>query len=667
MIINHNKPRREVKGLLEKIIKNQNIKIASLFFLILVISAIFYGRPYIESDGYSYYALTESLVKDGDFNLSNQQYLDQWCSYAVIYHGGTERYVSSYAGGFAIMYAPFLFMFSYLHDSLGFLTQFDPYSLQLMGIPFVYSLSIFIGSIFFSFLTLFIIYAILKDYFKKQLIILSIVLMYISTLLAYSVTFPSFLHVVETVLITLSFYIFIKRDKIIIKNYDVSYYLLGISVGFVSIVRNIDAVLAFPYILYFGYKWGYQNKKYKKLITILVKLTIGVLPFFVFSMYYNNIQYGSPFGTGYFGAGVLDPLPYYILNYLFDPIRGIFIWAPLTILAVIGFRYLHKINKELSIISISSFAFALFAFGFYNRWWAGLCFGQRYLTMLFPFFVCGLTAFLSNNKKSWRYIAVALAIFSLILLNVYMINMHTPDGNGLLLSEHYTPMDLMKTSYISYITEHQTTYTGSAHFLINRIFGGNEPTILYGLINLLRGNGPSVIEEISLLSESNNTQYYNMVIHAYSEKGVQVGIDIWDKNNPIHPEGHLAWFVSQPFVIHKGKNNIKIRYTPGDSAQFDTGDGWKNSQQGWISEFSEIILSNTTVLDVHGTLFSDGNVLTKNIEYLHTPSQKQTTIQTKVRVNATKVALFDNFPSSDYTGNFWDMDRWGYSNRLVAN
>ena len=105
------------------------------------------GRPHVHSDGAVYYAVSESLAADGDFDLANQRDLTdiEWRAVADFRsHGG--RLASIYSGGIALLNLPFLWPTLRLHDEAGFLKGLDALGASLDGIPLAFSVAILSAS-----------------------------------------------------------------------------------------------------------------------------------------------------------------------------------------------------------------------------------------------------------------------------------------------------------------------------------------------------------------------------------------------------------------------------------------------------------------------------------------------------------------------------------------
>src|SRR5436853_7336065 len=88
------------------------------FFLV---SALLYGRAIIQNDGISYYALTLSLIHDGDFDLENQ--LPKLREIRGFESPITGKFASTYSCGFGVLYSPFLYAAEEIGEAIPSLAQ----------------------------------------------------------------------------------------------------------------------------------------------------------------------------------------------------------------------------------------------------------------------------------------------------------------------------------------------------------------------------------------------------------------------------------------------------------------------------------------------------------------------------------------------------------------
>lgn len=113
---------------------------------------------------------------------------------------------------------------------------------------------------------------------------------------------------------------------------------------------------------------------------------------------YNLVWLGTPNG-GYHGGAFAVPRLEYLAGLLFSPSRGLLIFSPLAALAVSSFlcatspaaRWL----KWLGVVIAGHLAL----FTCFSIWWAGNCYGPRYLTDVLP--ACALCA-VPAVERLWR-------------------------------------------------------------------------------------------------------------------------------------------------------------------------------------------------------------------------------------------------------------------------
>ena len=107
------------------------------------------------------------------------------------------------------------------------------------------------------------------------------------------------------------------------------------------------------------------------------------------------------------------------LKMLFTVERGLFLWTPLTAVAVIGFALLFRSRPERRpfLVGLGAGAVALLCIHalWSDFWTGGFSFSQRFLSSLFPLFLLGTAELI----RRWRGVAVAAAtacaLFSMLI------------------------------------------------------------------------------------------------------------------------------------------------------------------------------------------------------------------------------------------------------------
>ncbi len=101
----------------------------------------------------------------------------------------------------------------------------------------------------------------------------------------------------------------------------------------------------------------------------------------------NNYLFGSSFNFGYppaaEGGKALNTFntPFFtgIFGYLFSPGKSIFIFAPVILLAIFGWRRLWRKNRGLATVALITPVIYILFFATYTQWEGGYCYGPRYL------------------------------------------------------------------------------------------------------------------------------------------------------------------------------------------------------------------------------------------------------------------------------------------------
>jgi len=163
--------------------------------------------------------------------------------------------------------------------------------------------------------------------------------------------------------------------------------------------------------------------------------------------------------------------PVHVGKVLFSGEKGLFAWAPLTALAVLGWIPLYRKDRTLGLTLTGIFLLQALINGSVYDWWAGWGFGMRRMVELYPVFALGLAALLATRltrEKMHRAYQIGVHLltagstaFALILLlshlnfiNTvvdrpqgdtavrelrYQIRQSTPHITWLVIKDHYGP------------------------------------------------------------------------------------------------------------------------------------------------------------------------------------------------------------------------------------
>lgn len=133
----------------------------------------------------------------------------------------------------------------------------------------------------------------------------------------------------------------------------------------------------------------------------------------------NIYLFGSPFDFGYptaaEGGKALNtfhtPLLTGLFGYIFSPGKSIFIFAPLLLLAIAGWRTLWRRNRGLATVALLAPITYMLFFARYTQWEGGYSYGPRYLV---PALALGGLALGPALERSERWVRTsAIALFAL--------------------------------------------------------------------------------------------------------------------------------------------------------------------------------------------------------------------------------------------------------------
>lgn len=133
-------------------------------------------------------------------------------------------------------------------------------------------------------------------------------------------------------------------------------------------------------------------------------------------------------------AGQSLTLPVHALQVLFSSWNGLFVWHPLTVIAVAGMVMVR--DRPLRVACLFGFLLETGIDGAAPDWWGGLAFGARRFLDLSPFFAIGFATVARRVDRRWAWGAVILfTVWNLMLAAnlTYVIRYeHNPGYLGLI-------------------------------------------------------------------------------------------------------------------------------------------------------------------------------------------------------------------------------------------
>jgi hypothetical protein len=442
--------------------RQRTVLVSSLLVIlvVLLLSFLTLDRPLIRSDGLAYFMWLQSVARDYDLYLDDQAIeMGALNSYQVFYNEETDQYASVFPYGSAFLYLPTYWLAS-AANRLPFLHINDSYFLQHQGATFPYSFSMMLGTNLFALLAVLVTYLCAARLTSPAAAVVSAVALFLGTpLLYYSTIEPYMSHVPGTLLTALVIYILVTH-----REQTASWFFMGFLLGVALLVRWQLALYAVPIGLLALVKGQWR----KLLLFVLGFLILGWhLPFMWHRMFGSPwvvpaaIQGGQAFLSG----------PIYVWEVLLSPQRGLLLWSPLVLLALVGLALLFREHRELSVTLFLMFLLQVLMNASLYDWGGGWAFGMRRMTELYPVWVVGLATLLhrlysvaggARYRRAVRWgitaLIVAGVLFGLVLLlshlNYVNTNLAHPEGGPLWEEMRYqfTQSDLLITAQV--VKEH---------------------------------------------------------------------------------------------------------------------------------------------------------------------------------------------------------------------
>jgi hypothetical protein len=132
---------------------------------------------------------------------------------------------------------------------------------------------------------------------------------------------------------------------------------------------------------------------------------------FVWHITFGTWLPGNPYA--HINGGQFDFLHPHLLGVLWSTDRGLFVWTPLLLVAVLGWLPLWRKDRRLTTLLVFSFGLQLYITASWAYWNGAVSFGQRFFSNMTPAFVLGLAALLTvlNRRFSMGWLTAACILF----------------------------------------------------------------------------------------------------------------------------------------------------------------------------------------------------------------------------------------------------------------
>lgn len=358
-----------------------------------------------DASGYYMY-LPATILYQWDFNKMPAG-IDTLTGVGFYLQKENQKIFTKYTSGLSYLQLPFFLIAHFYTLASGGLAD---------GFSQPYVNSLLFSGVFYLLLGLFFLYEVLIKFFPKSVSAISCVALALSTnLYFYGIEHPGLTHVYSFCLISGALLLIVRNTKNI--------YLFIIPIcALLLLIRPTNIVAIGMMAAFF---WFYKGKLMLQHFTIS-KVVIGkiiasiiIIP----QLFYWKYVSGNWLMYSYENEGFTNASNPKILEVLFAASNGFFPYAPIFILAFIGYAF-KPISKGFTIAFFVLFAFILYLNASWWSWPFGCAYGARAFIEYYPFLAIGLAAFLfkfsfTSRLKTMVSLAILFIFFAYNILLIY--------------------------------------------------------------------------------------------------------------------------------------------------------------------------------------------------------------------------------------------------------
>lgn len=416
--------------MLKRIHFSEHLVFILLFFVCLCI--YFLGvlriRSFFWGDSLYYYAYAQSIVIDQDLDFTNQAYHPQLgFPNPPEISENTGKVTNKFSPGTALFWIPGLVAGQVVSVLGNFVTGRELFILNGTGI--LPQFFVAVSTVLFSTMGLWFVFQTLQEFVSRKIAGLSVVLLFFSTqVFYYTAMDPVNSHSVSFLL---SAFLLFQLTKIVQSNITWKKVIpMGITAGFLVLVRNQDFVVVLPILL------ALILAKKESLLHKVNWLTLfGGSAFCVFSVQlYTTITLFGVLGSPYLMRGEkLSWLQPDFFRVLFTLENGLFFFAPILFFAVsMLIRYLVRNVKKiknhegsllfvLTSVSLTTFFLQLYVVASWGPEIIGGPYGSRMFVSVLPHLSIGIALLLQFLVE--KLLAKQFLVLFMITTVVLFINM----------------------------------------------------------------------------------------------------------------------------------------------------------------------------------------------------------------------------------------------------
>lgn len=366
-----------------------------IFCFVVYLGHSIYTKQGLYGDGNGYYSYTNTLYFQKNLNFEPiYEHLGNFQGRNGIFSRVFwTKEANPYIVGPGLVWMPSMVFISVISSI---------FNLQAGRFDLIYEVGPGITGILLMLFGLYFLERYLHNFFSKRVAFWTMLTVFFtSNVLYYSSLEPALSH--QPAFFLVCFLLFWTYK---FKNSRTNLIILGILSGFFATIRAADVVLLLA--IY------YQAKlKIKDFWYIVPSALIGFMPQLLVQYSIFNTIFTHPYLTG--EVGVFRFNLFHTLEYLFSPMRGLFLWSPVFLIGIWG------LIKKKSLV----FLFSIIILWLVTSSWSAYLsagFGQRYSFAAIPFLTLGI-AYIFNKFTVKKILSIFIVFFiwnTTLLANFYI-------------------------------------------------------------------------------------------------------------------------------------------------------------------------------------------------------------------------------------------------------
>lgn len=320
-----------------------------------------------------------------------------------------DKKVNKYWAGTAVLMSPF---FAIAH------VLAPIFNMNSDGYSFIYQVMIAIAACFYLILGLYFIRKLLLLYHCKEIevFITIFALVFGTNLFYYTVAEPSMSHVYSFFIVSAVIYFAKKYFQTFNINY-INYTIIGLALIILIRPSNGMIILALPFLAD-SFRTLKDSTQQLKILSIIPSCGIALLLLLI-QFFYYKLSTGNFFIYSYGNEkfNFLDPQGF---DFLFSYRRGLFVYAPLLFLSLLGFMPLFK-KSVYQATSLFLFLFVMvYILSSWWMWFYGGGFGMRPVIDFYALFAILLALIIkaSFEKNQFKWISIFIIMVCVFVAQI---------------------------------------------------------------------------------------------------------------------------------------------------------------------------------------------------------------------------------------------------------